>query len=309
MEARADYVIVGAFVLALVTGLVVAVLWVAHIQFGEQHRYYDIYFTGSVIGLVRGSSVLYNGVSIGSVHEISLDPANPQEVRVTIEVKGDTVVRSDVVASLELQGLTGGAVVEITGGSPGSPPLEVKDDERYPVIASRPSELQRLAENAPELLQKLSALADALGSLLDARNRAAVADTLQNLRQITGAAAGRAGDIDKALGDGAVVMQELRQNLAELQAMLKPGGQANTTLASISDMARKLGTIADHLDAMVQENRPALRGFTGRGLNELQQLLLQSRQLVADLTRLTEHLENDPSSLLYGDRQQGYRPR
>src|SRR5215469_1588579 len=104
METRADYVVVGGFVLGLVGCLVVAILWLARVQFNEELSYYDIYLTGSVSGLSQGSTVRYNGIPIGRVIDIKLDPQDPTRVRVTIQVEGNTVIREDAVASLELQG-------------------------------------------------------------------------------------------------------------------------------------------------------------------------------------------------------------
>jgi phospholipid/cholesterol/gamma-HCH transport system substrate-binding protein len=141
METRAPYVVVGGFVVVLVAGLVVAVLWFAQVQYREQLSYYDIYFTGSVTGLTPGSTVRYNRIPVGRVGEIKLDPVDPNQVRVTVELQGGTAIKSDTVAALELQGLAGGAFVNLTGGTREAPPLSRQPGERYPVIASRPSGL------------------------------------------------------------------------------------------------------------------------------------------------------------------------
>ncbi|HKW54755.1 MAG TPA: MlaD family protein, partial [Stellaceae bacterium] len=156
METRANYVAVGAFVLLLLAGAVVALLWLARGQFNRESTYYDIYFSGSVTGLAQGSAVRYNGIQIGRVVEIRIDPQNTSQVRATIEVdQAAAVIKSDVVASLEVQGLTGAAFIEITGGSQGAPPLQRREGERYPVIASRPSGLQQVVTSAPEALARL----------------------------------------------------------------------------------------------------------------------------------------------------------
>src|ERR1051326_1676974 len=99
MEARANYVMVG--------GICVAILWLAHAQFNQKFVNYDIYFTGSVTGLSVGAPVNLNGVAIGKVTEIRLDPVNPDQVRVTIEADVQAPIKSDSVASLELTGITG----------------------------------------------------------------------------------------------------------------------------------------------------------------------------------------------------------
>ncbi len=196
METRAPYVLVGSFVLLLVAGLVVAVLWFAQVQFREQVVYYDVYFDGSVTGLNPGSTVRYNGLPVGRVGEIKLDPTDPTKVRVTVELQAGVPVKTDTVASLELQGVTGGSYVNLTGGTSDALPLARQSGQRYPVIASRQSGLQRVVEGAPELLNRVLALTDQVNALVSPENRKAVADTLENFRKVSAAAASHTDDIN-----------------------------------------------------------------------------------------------------------------
>src|SRR5665213_1753858 len=213
METRAPYVAVGAAVIVLLVALVVAVLWIARVQLNQEFTYYDIYFTGSVTGLAQGSTVRYNGIPVGRVAEMRLDPQDSTRVRVTVELQGSTVVKSDAVAALELQVLTGGSFVNLTGGSRESPPLERLPGNRYPVIESRQSGLQQVVSSAPEALARLIALTDQLSAMLNDQNRQAFAETLDNLRKVTGGVASHSAEIDGALADGAAALHDLRSTV------------------------------------------------------------------------------------------------
>ena len=57
METNANYVAVGAFVMVLILGLVVALLWLAGAQYSQEFVYYQTYFTGPVTGLGDGTAV------------------------------------------------------------------------------------------------------------------------------------------------------------------------------------------------------------------------------------------------------------
>ena len=70
METRANYLLVGSFVLLLVGGLVSFVLWFSKVQFDREFARYDIVFTGSVTSLDLGSQVRYSGVRVGEVIDI-----------------------------------------------------------------------------------------------------------------------------------------------------------------------------------------------------------------------------------------------
>jgi phospholipid/cholesterol/gamma-HCH transport system substrate-binding protein len=317
METRADYVAVGAFVLAILIGIVVAVLWIARVEFRQQFSYYDIYFTGSVTGLAQGSAVSYNGIRVGRVTELRIDPENLQQVRVTIEVNQPDLIRADAVASLEFQGLTGVATIEITGGSQEAPPLTAKDGQRYPVIASVQSGLQRVVANAPEALSRLIEVADRLAGILDEKNRTAIADTLDNVRRVTAVAAARSGDIDSLLGDTAQTVRELRGTLAaatqlldQLRQLVDDRGEARETLKAVDEASRKLAQLAEDADHIMQDNRQPLRDFSQRSLNQLSQLLADARTLVQGLNRLTDEIERDPARFFFGgNRREGYQPK
>ena len=316
METRARYIMVGAFFLLLLTTLVVVVLWLARVEFKQRVNFYDIYFPGSVIGLNRGSAVRDNGIPVGRVTEVRLDPQDPSRVRVTVEIDSSTDIQSDSVAALEIQGLTGAAFINITGGSRDSPPLVRESGQRYPVIASAPSGLQRVVASAPEALARVIALADELSEVFNEKNRTAIADTLENVRRLTATVASHTGEIDGAISDGATALHDLRSTLetanailASLNQTLGPSSDMSDAIKSVNATSQKFGALADHLNSILDENSPQLHDFTRRGLYQLEQLVAESQQLVAQLGRLADSLERDPSRIIYGDRRQGYQPK
>ena len=155
MEARANYVAVGAFILLVSAGVVLAALWLAHIEFRTEYKFYQTNVAGSVSGLSSGAPVRLNGIDVGRVARIDLDPADPELVTLLLKIRGSIELHADAVASLETQGLTGVSYMEISGGTLASPKLTAAHGERYPTIASRPSSLQQVFANAPEVLAHL----------------------------------------------------------------------------------------------------------------------------------------------------------
>ena len=113
-----NYTLVGAFVIVLAAVLIGGLLWIA--SGGALRKHYDL-FTAieeeSVAGLNLNAPVKYNGVEVGKVRDIQLDPADPQRVQLTFAIERGTPVKVDTVAVLKTQGLTGIAYVELAGGS------------------------------------------------------------------------------------------------------------------------------------------------------------------------------------------------
>jgi phospholipid/cholesterol/gamma-HCH transport system substrate-binding protein len=317
METRASYVAVGAFVLAMLVGILITVMWLARVEFNREFAFYDVYFSASVAGLAQGSPVNYNGIRVGRVSELRIDPQDLQRVRVTIELDQTAPIKQDTTASLASQGLTGATYIEISGGSAESQPLVAQPGERYPVITSKRSGLEKVFASAPEVLARLKDVADRLFEILDDKNLAAIAEILDNLRRFTAAVGARTGEVDGIIVDAAGAMRDLHQTLASANAMLGDlrqlvgeKGEARMALKDIDEASRKLEQLETHLDALVQENRPPLRELTQRGFNELSQLLVDARTLVAGMTRLVDDIERDPSRFLFGgNRREGYQPR
>lgn len=299
METHASYVAVGAFVLAIIAGLVVAVLWLAHGQFAQQQTRYDIYFASVATGLVEGSPVQISGVQVGRVVMVALDPHNSQRVRVTIEVTSDAPIRSDSVASIDVQVLTGTASVGITPGTATAPPIENMDEQHYAVIWSRESDIQKAVSAIPDLLTKLTDLTDRLTSTFDDKNRAALAATLDNLDRVSAVAAARSGDLDRLIAASAADVQELHQTITSM----------NAAVVRVDGVAAQTGDTIRDIDKLVKDNQEPIKEFTQNGLEELRQLIGRTQTLVTAMTRAADTIGRDPSSLIYGDRRQGYRPQ
>ena len=313
MEARANYVAVGAFVLLVLVGILVGSLWFARVQFQTAYQYIQTHVAGPVTGLGIGAAVRLNGIDVGSVSKIELDPSDPKLVTLLLQVRSTVGIRADSVASIESQGLTGASYVEISGGTLNAPLLAAAPGETYAQIASRPSSLQEVFNGAPELVARLLVIGDRLGALLNDRNRAAIAQTLENVRVTTGVFAQRHEDIDRLIVDADVTMH----NLADASMALKVlATKLDGTVGKADELVASAGNTFDHanklaldLDSVVQASRPGLRELTTNGTAQLDELLADARRLVASLNRVSTALERDPSRLLLGDRRQGYQPK
>src|SRR6185437_12075600 len=236
METKANYVAVGAFVLSLLLGLVVALLWLTGAQYAQEYAYYQTFFSGSVSGLGNGTSVRYNGIEVGRVAKLNFDPNDPKRVQVLMQIDPNLKIHADSVASIASQGLTGGSYVEIDGGSKNSPVLHPQFWGEYPTIKSKPSAFQQLEQSAPQLVVKLNQAADKLNDVLNEKNRKAINQILSkldvilgNLRTTTAVLSARSADIDTTLRNFNTASAKLNGDLADLHVTL---GHADEALAS-----------------------------------------------------------------------------
>src|ERR1700760_4460722 len=116
METRANYVLIGLFTLAVIAGGFGFVYWFSTVGGAGARTNYRIVFDGSVSGLNAGASVLFNGIRVGEVTTLTLDPAAPRSVVAVVSVDKSVAVRADTSVSLEFQGVTGMASIALRGG-------------------------------------------------------------------------------------------------------------------------------------------------------------------------------------------------
>jgi phospholipid/cholesterol/gamma-HCH transport system substrate-binding protein len=160
METRARYALIGLFMLAVIAASFAFVYWLENKGGFGQRDYYHLRFENSVSGLLAGSAVLFNGIRVGEVTGLTLEPAHPDEVLVTIGVVHNTPVRSDTQVGIESQGLTGGAAITLVGGDASSPLLEATDGE-LPLLTAAPGAGQDWTSLGRDALRKLNDMLDA----------------------------------------------------------------------------------------------------------------------------------------------------
>jgi phospholipid/cholesterol/gamma-HCH transport system substrate-binding protein len=289
VETKANYIAVGAFVLACVIGLVVALLWLAGAQYSQEYTYYQTSFKGPVTGLGKGTVTRYDGIDVGRVTDLEFDPKDPQYVIATLQVRPGLNIREDSEASIESQGLTGGSYVEISGGTANSPLLTAKDGQQYPMIRSKPSTLQLLEQSAPEVVAKMNVAVSRINDLLNDQNRAAIAGILSNLNETTTMLARRSGDIDAAIRN----TNSLTATLNDASRSLKPA------LMDTDVTVKKFGVLASDADTFVNSD----------GVAQLSDLITEMRRLVVSLTKLSDGISQQPTKLIFGDRRKGYAPK
>jgi len=301
VETRANYVFVGFSVLAAITAIVIFIFWLGRSQLSKNEDLYHTYFTGSVTGLSSGSPVRYRGVPVGTVGYIAIDQQNIERIRVTLKLRPNTPIKTDTVASLETAGITGGAYIELSGGT-NAAPLLVSQHGEVPVIRSENSGLQSALDEAPKLIAKLSVLADQANKVLSDQNVKSISGTFDHLNSLSANLDALGPDAKEAVANLSKLTADLNKQLPGLMDTLKQDG------ASIKEAADSFHKMGDQADALIAENRGPLRDFTANGLSEVSALVANLRTLTDTLNRVADHLDRDPQRYLFGGTSGGVDP-
>lgn len=297
MKGKTNYALVGLFVLLLSLTLIAGILWLGAGGPGRVYDEYLVYMQESVSGLSRDNVVKYHGVDVGRVRRISLASDREAQVSLLLQIDSGTPIREDTVATLEAQGLTGLAYINLMGGSADSPLLRVPEGEDYPVINSRPSTRRRLDLTVVELASNLTDISAQLKVLLSDENQRHLSRTLAQLDELTGALAGRSGAMNRSLDDLAATMQHTRIASADLAELVTQMKGAALALEQMADEIRDTGV---SVRKVVQARDRDLQRFTSEALPEATVMISEARRAAQNLRRFSEQLERDPAVLLRG---------
>jgi len=304
MEIKSNNILIGAFALAAIAAFFLFALWIGRVQLDRTYAYFEIVFSGSVSGLTESGVVQYNGIPVGRVVDLHLARDDPSKVVALIELDARTPVKEDTNAELALFGLTGVALIELTGGSAGSPRLSAKPGEAYPLIVAAPSAFQELFASAPDTIQNANALVSDVRVLVR-ENQKSIRQIVANLESLSGDLSGSSSDIAGTLANINTISRDVAAASGKLESV---AGRADELLATdVTTLVREAKSaavsyrkVADELERVLSGNRGAINSFARDGLGQLPLLIEETRDMVSSLDRFISRAEGDPARFLLG---------
>jgi phospholipid/cholesterol/gamma-HCH transport system substrate-binding protein len=189
METRAPLALIGLFVLAAIGAVFGFVYWLNSTGGLGERAVYTIRFESTVSGLLRGAAVQFNGIRVGEVTELRLNPEDAKQVLATIAVARGTPIRADTRIGLDFQGLTGVPIVTLDGGT-GKPPEPARPGAP-PMLTADPSGGLSMTQAARDTLRRLDQIL--------AENSDAVRSAIANVNTFSAALARNSDRVDGIL--------------------------------------------------------------------------------------------------------------
>jgi phospholipid/cholesterol/gamma-HCH transport system substrate-binding protein len=248
------------------------VFWFHNIGGTAKRTVYMVRFDGTAGGLRPGSAVLFNGIRMGEVTKLMLNPTDPHQVLATIEVDLKAPIRADTAVGLDFQGLTGIASVALTGGSTSAPML-VSTDGQPPMLLADPNASADVTRAAREVLQNINSLITENGTLLN---------TFKNVEAFSQTLAANSERLDNILAG--------LENLSG-----GPDGKGD-----IQEAARSIRNLADNLDKRTAEISAGINKFSATGAREIEAFAADGRRTLGEIDRAVKNLDRNPSRLLFG---------
>ena len=300
MERNANYAMVGFASLVLFVGMAAFVLWLAQVRFARDYDIYDIVFDGPVRGIQQGGEVHFNGIKVGEVTRIALDPVNASRVISRIKVTSDVPIRTDSYATLEAQGITGVNYVQITAGTRTRPLLKAATPHgQVPVIRSQKSALADLLEGGGTVLQRSVEALDRVNRLLSDANLKTVTGTFEDIHAITGELRERKAimaDAQHALQSMDVTLQKVGQLSDSAKGLVD--GDAKRTLSSLADAAQDLKATSHQAQSMLSKLDGPTTDFATNGLPQLTSAIGSLQTATESINRVLNEAERSPGALI-----------
>ncbi len=263
---------VGLFVVISLTIFIVTFVSIANVQLRGGMVQYKTYFTFAG-GVEKGAVVRFGGLKCGRVAQLRPWAEDPTRVELVLEVRPETPVRQDAVASVSTLGMLGENYVEITPGKKNAAPLapggvvgsmEAVDfaaltrrvgsvaDSSQLLIVDLHKNLNQISDKADQLLANLNQITgqknrQSLENLLDSSNRM-IADQAPKINRIT---------------------DTLEQTTQKIDALV----------SELRGTNRRAGDLISNLHKTVEETREPIQ----QDLKQMQETLAQAQSLISQL--------------------------
>ncbi len=300
MERDAHYAAVGIATIALLAALAVFSIWLARLQFNNDYDVYDIVFYGPVRGLSEGGEVHFNGIRVGEVTDLNLDPKKGDQVIARIRVDATTPVRVTSRAQLEPQGITGLNYIQITAGNPQSAILKTQyPDNVVPVIQSQPSPIAELLSGSGTVLAQTVDALNRINRVLSDDNIRSFSTSVKNVEALSSELEARKGmfaQLEQALTKANAAIGEYQAlGVSARQLVEGDGRQAIANINRAADQAAEAAASANRTISGLE--RP-VSDFATTGLPQLQQSIQSLEDATRALEGLVEEVRSSPRDFI-----------
>lgn len=300
MERNANYALVGFASLVLFVGMVAFVLWLAQVRFARDYDLYDIVFDGPVRGISHGGEVHFNGIKVGEVQRIALDPENSSRVIARIKITSDVPIKADSLATLEPQGVTGVNYIQITAGTKSQPFLkDVTPRGHVPVIRSQKSTLSDLIEGGGMVLERSIEALDRVNRTLSDANIREITGMLGDLHEVTAELKERKqiiANADKALQQLDATLERTSRLADSANSLVN--GDGKRALSNLADAAQSLKETSQKAQGLLGKLEGPTTDFANNGLPQLSAAIGSLQTATESLNRVLDEAERSPGALI-----------
>jgi len=273
MVSKATKIRLGVFI---ALGSLLILVFAAAVAGSRLMQKRDIYFIEfenySVSGLQIGGPVNYQGIKVGRVESIKIDPQNVNKIILTISVEAGTPIKADTEAVLKMIGITGLKAVEIRGGTNEAALLKPKS-----LIRTGVSMMDDISDSAISIAEKIDMIAANLSELTSTENRKNIATILEQTSLLI-------SDVRASMSTTLSSLSLIANNTAGLTTGLSENLNTltNSLTKNLDDISKSTTTSIDSLSATSRASIELIASNLNRDLTTLTARLEQSLTQITD---------------------------
>ncbi|RME23477.1 MAG: MCE family protein [Deltaproteobacteria bacterium] len=296
MINRAQRIRLGIFVIVALGLFLALIVSVVGSSLLEKRDHYLVRYDISVSGLEVGAPVKYNGVRVGRVESIRIDPEQVSRSLVEISLQRGTPVKKNARAILSVQGITGLKFIELVGGTSDADSLEPGSE-----IPAGKSVVDKLTGKAETLALKTEMLVNQLLALTGKENQALVTDVLEHSGELAGTlnelVQRNNNQLDRLIASSSLAAKRLADVLDEMRQLLRASRESVLAVRRAAEKvldSRKIGALLDDGRQVMGELKKRAGGRElGKVLQVLGRLAERTDRLVDKLDVLVNRSKED----------------
>lgn len=289
METRANYVMIGSVVVAVFAISMLFALWLARVSFTREFAVYDVVFSGPARGIGTGTEVRFNGIRVGEVRDLFMDPGQETSVVARIRIGATWPVRDKSQVRLEPIGLTGLNLIQISSTDEGGQLLERRIGDPPPRIEARGAALDEILESSTTITENATEALAGARAMLTQDNAARFERILRDLETVSRGLAAERGAINATARAADELRGAARQFTSASREFEALARESRRTVASV-------GTAADGLAA-------ASNSAAVGALPELTAASRDMRRLAVTLDRVATNIERSSALASVGEQK------
>jgi phospholipid/cholesterol/gamma-HCH transport system substrate-binding protein len=315
MERKAHYALIGTFVLVSLTALLAFTAWLSDAQFDKKYDNYEISFRGGVQGLSEGTEVRFNGLKVGDITELRIDPNDNNSVIVDIQVESNTPVDFESIGRMEPLGLTGLNYIQIIPGGPNSRLIKNSTDKDPFRLKGEASRIDLLLGSGGTVMESSQAALARINAVMTPEAIMDFHEILNNLKVITNNFVDLKVDpeifnrtmqsIEQASSDVSLAADAVDLAAKDFDVLIENDvrtvlDRSKISMEKLDKTLVAIEALSKDSNQLITDGRDAINRLSNSGLTDLEETIDSIRRAVLGLESILINFEQNPAAFIVG---------
>ena len=315
MERKAHYALIGTFVIVSLSALLAFTAWLSDAQFDKKYDNYEISFRGGVQGLSEGTEVRFNGLKVGDITELRIDPNDNNSVIVDIQVVSNTPVDFESIGRMEPLGLTGLNYIQIIPGGPNSRLIKNSTDKDPFRLKGEASRIDLLLGSGGTVMESSQAALARINAVMTPEAIMDFHEILNNLKVITNNFVDLKVDpeifnrtmqsIEQASSDVSLAADAVDLAAKDFDVLIENDvrtvlDRSKISMEKLDKTLVAIEALSKDSNQLITDGRDAINRLSNSGLTDLEETIDSIRRAVLGLESILINFEQNPAAFIVG---------